>query len=88
MLTHIALAFCASLLLSASADAAEPIKIGVVSTLTGPYAEWGTFQVNGLQLALDDIKKELGEATPPPGANPNFSSFTEVVYKELTHSKS
>jgi hypothetical protein len=38
--------------------------------------------------SLDDIKKELGEATPPAGANPNFSSFTEVVYKELTHSKS
>ena len=57
---HIALAFCASLLLSASAHAAEPINIGVVSTLTGPYAEWGTFQVNGLQLALEDIKKAGG----------------------------
>jgi branched-chain amino acid transport system substrate-binding protein len=55
-----ALTFCVSLLLSASADAAEPIKIGVVSTLTGPYAEWGTFQVNGLQLALEDIKKAGG----------------------------
>ena len=60
MLIRIALAFCTSLLLSASADAAEPIKIGVVSTLTGPYAEWGTFQVNGLQLALEDIKKAGG----------------------------
>jgi branched-chain amino acid transport system substrate-binding protein len=60
MLIRIALGFCASLLLSAGADAAEPIKIGVVSTLTGPYAEWGTFQVNGLQLALDDIKKAGG----------------------------
>lgn len=60
MQIYIALTFCASLLLSAGADAAEPIKIGVVSTLTGPYAEWGTFQVNGLQLALDDIKKAGG----------------------------
>ena len=60
MLIRIALAFCTSLLLSASADAAEPIKIGVVSTLTGPYAEWGTFQVNGLQLALEDVKKAGG----------------------------
>ena len=60
MQIHRALAFCASLLLCAGADAAEPIKIGVVSTLTGPYAEWGTFQVNGLQLALDDIKKAGG----------------------------
>ena len=60
MLIRIALAFCASLLLSAGVDAAEPIKIGVVSTLTGPYAEWGTFQVNGLKLALEDIKKAGG----------------------------
>jgi cyclase len=38
--------------------------------------------------SLPDIKKELGEATPPAGANPNFSSFTDVVYKELTKAKS
>ena len=60
MLIRFALAFCASLLVSASALAAQPIKIGVVSTLTGPYAEWGTFQVNGLQLALEDIKMAGG----------------------------
>jgi branched-chain amino acid transport system substrate-binding protein len=56
----IALAFCASLLFAASAHAAESIKIGVVSTLTGPYAEWGTFQVNGLKLALEEIQKAGG----------------------------
>ena len=56
----VALAFSALLLLCASVHAAETIKIGVVSTLTGPYAEWGTFQVNGLQLALEDIKKAGG----------------------------
>jgi branched-chain amino acid transport system substrate-binding protein len=60
MLIRVALALCASLPLATSAIAAEPIKIGVVSTLTGPYAEWGTFQVNGLQLALEDIKKAGG----------------------------
>ncbi len=60
MLIRVALAFYASLLLSVGAHAAETIKIGVVSTLTGPYAEWGTFQVNGLQLALEDIKKAGG----------------------------
>src|SRR5581483_1919407 len=53
-------AMCASLLLAASAGAAEPVKIGVVITLTGPYAEWGTFELNGLQLALDDINKAGG----------------------------
>ena len=60
MLIRIALAFCTSLLFFANATAAEPIKIGVVSTLTGPYAEWGTFQVNGLKLALEDINKAGG----------------------------
>jgi branched-chain amino acid transport system substrate-binding protein len=60
MSIRIALAFWATLLLAAGANAAEPIKIGVVSTLTGPYAEWGTFQVNGLQLALEDIRKSGG----------------------------
>jgi len=60
MLIRIVLALCASLLLATRANAVEPIKIGVVSTLTGPYAEWGTFQVNGLQLALEDIKKAGG----------------------------
>ena len=60
MLIRFALAFCTSLAFFADAPAAEPIKIGVVSTLTGPYAEWGTFQVNGLKLALEDINKAGG----------------------------
>ena len=45
---------------SASAYAADPIKIGVINMLTGPFAEAGSFQVNGLQLALDDINKAGG----------------------------
>lgn len=60
MLIRIALALCTTLLLAVNANAADTIKIGVVSTLTGPYAEWGTFQVNGLKLALEDIKKAGG----------------------------
>lgn len=60
MRIHIVPAFCASLFFATGAYAADPIKIGVVSTLTGPYAEWGTFQVNGLKLALEDIKKAGG----------------------------
>ena len=60
MLIRIALALCTTLLLAVNANAAHTIKIGVVSTLTGPYAEWGTFQVNGLKLALEDIKKAGG----------------------------
>src|SRR5438309_8636127 len=37
--------------------------------------------------SLPDIKKELGETAPPNGGG-NFPSFTEVVYKELSKSKS
>lgn len=54
------LAVCTCLLFAATAHALEPIKIGVVNTMTGPYAEWGSFQVNGLQLALEDIKNSGG----------------------------
>jgi cyclase len=36
--------------------------------------------------SLPDIKKELGEQAPANGGN--FASFTDVVYKELTKSKS
>jgi len=49
-----------ALLAATSAPAAEPIKIGVVNMLTGPFAEGGSFQVNGLQLALEDINKAGG----------------------------
>ena len=52
MLVRIALAFCSTALIAPGANAVEPIKIGVVNMLTGPLAEAGSFQVNGLQLAL------------------------------------
>ena len=93
---RIALAFCASLLLAASADAAESFRIGVVSTLTGPYAERGTFQVNGLRLALEDVNKvggilgrpvELrteGNASTNPGTVLAFSKlFTDPAIKAI-----
>jgi branched-chain amino acid transport system substrate-binding protein len=60
MLTRTALAVGVALLLTAHAASAEPIKIGVVNMLTGPFAEAGSFQVNGLELALEDINKSGG----------------------------
>ena len=96
MLIRIALAFCASLLLSAGADAVEPIKIGVVNMLTGPFAEGGSFQVNGLQLALEDINKAGGilgrpvelrtedNASTNPGTVLAFSKlFTDPAIKAI-----
>jgi glyoxylase-like metal-dependent hydrolase (beta-lactamase superfamily II) len=38
--------------------------------------------------SLDDIKKELGEPTSRPAGGNAFPTFTEVVYKELSKSKS
>ena len=60
MLSRLWWTFIVSLTITASAPAAEPIKIGVVNMLTGPFAEGGSFQVNGLQLALEDINKAGG----------------------------
>jgi branched-chain amino acid transport system substrate-binding protein len=96
MLIRIALAFCASLLLATGADAADPIKIGVINMLTGPFAEGGSFQVNGLQLALEDINKAGGilghpvelrtedNASSNPGTVLAFSKlFTDPAIKAI-----
>ncbi|HTS53313.1 MAG TPA: ABC transporter substrate-binding protein [Burkholderiales bacterium] len=96
MLARIALAFCASLLLAANAGAAEPIKIGVINMLTGPFAEGGSFQVNGLQLALEDVNKAGGilghpvelrtedNASTNPGTVLAFSKlFTDPAIKAI-----
>lgn len=58
LIRKVALALAAGVAMSA--HAVEPIKIGVVNMLTGPFAEGGSFQVNGLQLALEDINKAGG----------------------------
>ena len=76
--------------------AAEPIKIGVVNMLTGPFAEGGSFQVNGLQLALEDINKSGGvlgrpvelrtedNASTNPGTVLAFSKlFTDPAIKAI-----
>ncbi len=42
------------------AAAADTIKIGLVSEITGPNAEAGSYTVNGAKLALDEINKAGG----------------------------
>ncbi|HZP86727.1 MAG TPA: ABC transporter substrate-binding protein [Burkholderiales bacterium] len=59
MLKRIALS-AVLILVSALAGAADPIKIGVVNMMTGPFAEGGAFQVNGLNIALEEINKAGG----------------------------
>jgi branched-chain amino acid transport system substrate-binding protein len=43
-----------------AAQAADPIKIGMVAPLTGPAAESGQFQSRGAKLAVDEINKAGG----------------------------
>lgn len=44
----------------AGANAAEPIRIGLVAEITGQAAEAGVYTVNGAKLAIEDINKAGG----------------------------
>ena len=44
----------------ASAQAADPIRIGLVAEITGQAAEAGVYTVNGAKLAIEDINKAGG----------------------------
>ncbi|HZP85334.1 MAG TPA: ABC transporter substrate-binding protein [Burkholderiales bacterium] len=43
-----------------AAHAADPIKIGLVNETTGPNAEAGSYTVNGVRLAVDEINAAGG----------------------------
>ena len=45
---------------SHSAWAADPIKIGMISESTGPNAEAGVYQINGAKLAVEEINQAGG----------------------------
>lgn len=47
--------FTFALVLVAGAHAAEPIRIGTTQSLSGPYQEFGTNQLRGLQMWVGDI---------------------------------
>ena len=54
-------ALAAALMVAATnAQAADPIKIGMVAPLTGPGAESGRFQTQGAKLAAEEINKAGG----------------------------
>jgi branched-chain amino acid transport system substrate-binding protein len=46
--------------LAAPAEAADPIKIGVMAESSGPNAEAGVYQINGAKMALEEINKAGG----------------------------
>jgi branched-chain amino acid transport system substrate-binding protein len=62
IVTKVASCVLASALGSAAfvAQAADPIKVGMVAPLTGPGAESGRFQTQGAKLAVDEINKAGG----------------------------
>jgi branched-chain amino acid transport system substrate-binding protein len=45
---------------AAAAPEGEPIRIGVLTELSGPFAPWGVNVRNGMQMAVDDINGEGG----------------------------
>jgi branched-chain amino acid transport system substrate-binding protein len=46
--------------LTAPAQAADPIKIGLMAESSGPNAEAGVYQINGAKMALEEINKAGG----------------------------
>jgi branched-chain amino acid transport system substrate-binding protein len=50
--------------------AADPVKIGMVASLTGPTAETGQYQIQGARLAVQEINQAAG---------PNGQRFELVV---------
>jgi branched-chain amino acid transport system substrate-binding protein len=48
-----------------AAQAADPIKVGMVAPLTGPGAESGRFQTQGAKLAADEVNKAGGALGRP-----------------------
>jgi len=96
MLGRLTLVLWGAIAICASAHAADTVKIGVVNMMTGPFAEGGSFQVNGLQLALEDVNKSGGilgrqvelriedNASTNPGTVLAFSKlFTDSAIKAI-----
>ena len=46
--------------LTCLASSAEPLKIGVVASLTGPAAEGGRYTIQGAKLAAEEVNKTGG----------------------------
>lgn len=83
---------CAVLAAAAGfAQAAEPIKIGLVAALSGPSAQSGEAITRGLTIAIDEINAKGGvlgrklelvrrddESSPPKGV----SAARELIYQE------
>jgi hypothetical protein len=47
-------------MLACFAPGAEPLKIGMVATFSGPGADSGRYQIQGTELAIDEVNKGGG----------------------------
>ncbi len=45
---------------AAEGDSGEPIKIGALTSLTGPFTSWGLHVEAGMQMAVDEINADGG----------------------------
>ena len=60
-----ALGIALAIALPAAAQAAEPIKIGMVVPLTGSIADAGRYGVQGAKLAIEEVNKAGGALGRP-----------------------
>ena len=66
------LVLAVGLLCSSLAQAAEPVKIGITTILSGPLADRGQSEQYGVQLALDRINQTGGVLGRPVEAMPTM----------------
>ncbi len=66
-----ALGFAFSVGITSHAEAADPIKLGILVTTTGPYANWGKSYQQSVDLYLDQHNGKDGNPT------------VEVVYRDV-----
>ena len=50
--------------LTCLAHSAEPLKVGMIAPLTGPAAEEGRYNVQGAELAAEEVNKNGWRARP------------------------
>src|SRR5258705_8211860 len=58
-LSTVAIGFAAALLAAAPATAQQKVKIGFITTLSGPQGVIGEYMKNSVELALDHLRRKM-----------------------------
>src|SRR5215469_14284365 len=78
--------------LTCLARSAEPLKIGVVASLTGPAAEAGRYTIQGAKLAAEEVNKTgvvlafsklAGDKDIPAFVGPVFSTQIHAIAPDI-----